>query len=317
MSMENLGAIHPKVKNALQELQGLTVDLVAGAALGINAAVVGIKPEDTILSALNNNAGTISAVVPSTLTIADGFARGSAVFLTVIATDEITVNALSYVGVAGAKASTAEFSVDTSDEAAVIDLADSINTRDGANVTAVANGDTLEITAVVEGTAGNAITFVSADSTITETGAGTLINATGVKATGTITAATVVAGDTVTLDGNTYTAVLAADQNTNSEFTFAVLGTDTLTAADLVRAINLRESRPGGGGNLTADNASAVVTVTATNFGTDANLIDLASSDGATLAVSAATLTGGLIVGGFIRGAAAFDQLMLTWFNKR
>ena len=121
MSLQLLRGMHPPVKDAVRELQGIRVDLVSGAAADINASVGEIKPEDTLVSAINNNGGTLTVVDPATLTIADGFARGSALFNTVVNTDEITVNALSYVGVSGVKANNTEWSVDTSDAAAETD----------------------------------------------------------------------------------------------------------------------------------------------------------------------------------------------------
>lgn len=314
--LEKLNAMHPSVKNAMREMQGLRVNLVASVAPDTNTAVAEIKGEDSLVSAINNVAGVLTVVDVSTLTIADGFAHGSAVFTAVIATDEITINGNSYVGVAGAKANNTQFSVDTSDTAAVADLVASINSRDGANVTAVANGTTLEITAVAEGaTIGNAITFVSIDTTIVETGAGTLINGTGVKANGTLTVSGPSAGVTVTVDGKVYTLVTVANSQTAKVGEFAIGGTDTLTAANLVSAINAREGRPDGGGNVVATNVAGVVTVTAVFFGTGSNSVTLVGATGIT--ASNATLTGGLIVGGFIRNAAAFNQLILTWFNKR
>lgn len=316
MSLEKLNAMHPSVKNAMREMQGLRVSLVAGASAGINAAVAEIKGEDTLITAFNHDGSqVITDRAVSTLTIADAFARGSAVFATVIATDILIVNALTYTGVAGAKSDNTEFSVDTSDEAAVIDLADSINTRDGANVVAVANGDTIEITAVLEGTGGNALTFSSPDTTITETGAGTLINGTGVKANGTLTISGPSAGETVVVDGKTYTLVAAVDAQTGRFTEFAIGGTDTLTAVNLRDAINSRVSRPDGGDNIVATNVGAVVTVTSSRFGLGGNSVGLVGDSG--ISASGATLTGGLIVGGFVRAATAFDQFTLTWFNKR
>lgn len=315
MSFEKLNGIHPNPKDAIRELQGLRVDLVAGASADINAAVAEIKIEDNIVSAINNNGGTLTVVDPATLIIADGFARGSAVFLNVIATNEITINGLSYVGVAGVKADNTEFSVDTSDADAVIDIADSINTRDGANVSAVANGTTLEITAVAEGVSGNSITFVSGDTTITETGSGTLINGTGVKASQTLTLSSAVAGDSVEVDGLLYTAV-AAGKGTTAKFNeFEIGGSDTDSAANLVTSINGREGRPDGGGDVIASNIGAVVTVTAVFFGTVANSITMVGS--ANITAGGATLANGVGTGGAIRAASSFDQLMLTWFNKR
>lgn len=315
MSFENKRGMHPSVKKAITELQGLRNDLVAGASADINAAVAEIKTEDTLVSAINNNAGTLTVVDIATITIADGFARGSAIFSSVIATDVLIVNSLTYTAVNGVKNDNTEFSADGSDDLSVTDLVDSITSRDGANVTAIANGDTIEITAVVEGASGNSLTFSSPDSTITETGSGTLINGTGVKATQTLTLSGAVAGDSAEVDGSLYTAVAAGTGTTAKSDEFEIGGSDTISAENLVAVINLRENRPDGGGNIVASNVAGVVTITAVFFGTVANSVTIVGSSNIT--AGGATLSGGVATGGQVRASSAFDQLMLMWFNKR
>ena len=313
MSFQNKRGMHPPVKKAITELQGLRYHLVAGASADINATVPEIKEEDTLVAAFNNNSGTLTTVDIANITIADGFARGSAVFLNVIATDLLIVNGLTYTGVDGAKNDNTEWIADSTDEAAVIDIADSINDRDGDNVIATAEGTTVSIRAVAEGTVGNAITFSSPDTTITETGGGTLINGTGVKASQTLTLSSAVAGDSVEVDGLLYTAV---DSPTTGKFDeFGIGGSDTLTAVNLIASINGRENRPDGGGNVVASNVGAVVTITAIFFGTGAN--DITTVGSANITAGGATLAGGVGTGGAIRNSSSFDQLMLLWFNKR
>lgn len=315
MSFETKRGMHPSVKKAITELQGLRSDLVAGAAADINAAVAEIKTEDTLVSAINNNAGTLTVVDIADITIADGFARGSAIFSSVIATDVLIVNGLTYTAVNGVKANDTEFSADGSDDLSVTDLVDSITTRDPVDVVAIANADTIEITAVVEGTAGNSITFSSPDSTITETGSGTLINGTGVKASQTLTLSGAVAGDSVEVDGSLYTAVAAGTGTTAKQDEFEIGGNDTISAENLVAVINLRENRPDGGGNVVASNSAGVVTITAVFFGTVANSVTIIGSSNIT--AGGATLSGGVATGGQVRASSSFDQLILMWFNKR
>ena len=108
-------------------------------------------------------------------------------------------------------------------------------------------------------------------------------------ATGTVTAATVLANDTVTINGLVYTAVAGVKAD-NTEF--SIDGTDTVDAADLADSIQ-NDTRSGTIGDLSATSAAAVVTVTSDLEGTAGNAVTLVSS-GATLAVSGAgTLTGG------------------------
>lgn len=81
--------------------------------------------------------------------------------------DTVTVNGLVYTAVAGAKSDDTEFSIDTSDDAAATDLADSIDddTREGTlnDLTATAATDTVTAITTIGGTVGNATTLASSD----------------------------------------------------------------------------------------------------------------------------------------------------------
>lgn len=122
------------------------------------------------------------------------------------------------------------------------------------------------------------------------TGATTIsVRNTGVKASATVTCATTIANDTVTINGVVFTAV-AGVAGANQ---YSIDGaTNTLDAAALAAAINASVSA-GIVGIVTATSNAAVVTVSAAVPGKIGNAITLASSDGATLAVSAARLAGG------------------------
>lgn len=112
-----------------------------------------------------------------------------------------------------------------------------------------------------------------------------------IAASGTVTAATAIAGNTVTVNGLVYTAVAGAKAN-NTEFSIDT--GDDETAADLADSIQ-NDTRTGitvPSVDLLAAAVGAVVTITADTAGVIGNSIDLASS-GATLAVSAAALAGG------------------------
>ncbi|MCK5616175.1 hypothetical protein KAR91_80670, partial [Candidatus Pacearchaeota archaeon] len=110
-------------------------------------------------------------------------------------------------------------------------------------------------------------------------------------ADGTITCATVVAGDTVTFNGLVYTA-RSGPVASNSSFDISV--DDDVAAESLAQAIT-NDTRVGTSALVvTAAAASDVVTITASARGAGSNALTLASSDGGTLAVSAATLTGGV-----------------------
>lgn len=111
-----------------------------------------------------------------------------------------------------------------------------------------------------------------------------------VAATGTVTLASVLAADIVTINGLVYTAVAGAKSD-NTEF--SIDGSDTVDAADLVDSIT-NDNRQGTLADITAANAAGVVTFTSTAIGTKGNAVTLVSSDGTRLAVSGATLAGGV-----------------------
>ncbi len=111
-----------------------------------------------------------------------------------------------------------------------------------------------------------------------------------VAAFGTVTLATALAADTVTINGIPYTAVAGAKAN-NTEF--SIDGTDTVDAADLVDSIT-NDTRQGTLADVTAANALGVVTLTSTAPGTRGNAVTLVSSNGSRLAVSGATFAGGV-----------------------
>lgn len=117
----------------------------------------------------------------------------------------------------------------------------------------------------------------------------------GVAATGTVTCAAVAIGDTVTIDGTVFTAIAGARTPGANDFDQSG-GTDILVATDLVAAINDAANWVGDAPVVASNvgGTSAVVTLTAADVGTAGNAITLVSSSGVTLAVSGATLAGGL-----------------------
>jgi phage tail sheath gpL-like len=110
-----------------------------------------------------------------------------------------------------------------------------------------------------------------------------------VKASGTVTCAAVQADDTVTINGQTFTA--KASGATGDQWNITALD-NTATAAALAAAINA-STTAGVTGIVTATSALGVVTISAIQSGKVGNAISLASSDGTRLAVSAAKLASG------------------------
>ena len=103
-----------------------------------------------------------------------------------------------------------------------------------------------------------------------------------VQAAGTVTLATVLVADTVTVGNVVFTAV--ASGATGAQFNQG--GTDTADAESLVSAINAHATVSK---YVTASNVAGVVTLTAKVYGTIGNALALASSNGTRLAVTAFT----------------------------
>lgn len=107
-----------------------------------------------------------------------------------------------------------------------------------------------------------------------------------IKASGTVTLASVLAADTVTVAGTVFTAV----SGTPTGAQFDISGSDTADAVSLVAAINAHATVSK---YVVASSALGVVTLTAVVAGNLGNLVTLASSNGTRLAVSGAVLSGG------------------------
>ncbi len=169
----------------LKELQGLSVDLLAGQTTPNKHALAAIRSEDTIIKALNNAAGTLTDITVN-VSIIDTRASGTITLATAVAGNTVTVNGLTYTGVVGVPANYTQFSVDTSNTAAAASLAAAINARESNLDYAVIASAALAVVtlvAVADGVAGNAITLTKVGTPITVSGA-TLANGT---ATGGIT----------------------------------------------------------------------------------------------------------------------------------
>jgi hypothetical protein len=183
--------------NALTELQGLTMSLLAGANANTKINLAAIRPEDTLVGALNNNAGTITDIL-STITIEDCKASGTLTGTSVIATDAVNVNGKTYTFQAADPTALGQVKVGGTDTASMANLAAAINAYEtdyartnglGVKpaVVATAASNVVTVKAVEEGTGGNAIVLTSADGTIVASGSGTLAGGTatgGIKSSG-------------------------------------------------------------------------------------------------------------------------------------
>ena len=134
------------------------------------------------------------------------------------------------------------------------------------------------------------------------------------RAKGTLTLASVVAGDTALVNGKTYTAVAASSNFANSgaklPLTFQVGATDTITAANLAAAINAYSTV------VTVSSAAAVVTVRAIALGTAGNSVALGTTTHFT--PSASMLAGGTATNAMVLATtnSTGNKLVVSWAKK-
>jgi len=134
-------------------------------------------------------------------------------------------------------------------------------------------------------------------------------------ATGTVTASSVVACDTVTVNGLTYTAVCGAKGNNTQ---FSICGADSCVATDLAASITNDTRCPVtvSSVDVTATSCGSTVTITTDTRGTIGNDVDLSSNSQVRLAVSSSKLSGG--TGNFIFSihAVAADIHLVPYINR-
>lgn len=186
------------------------------------------------------------------------------------------------------------------DDQVAVDLARAINASTTTLASAYVRAQrtasaVVTVYSLIAGTRGNGITLVTTGGTITASAArlagGAIGDSEGVQASCTLTLASVLTTQTVTINGVVYTA----NTNTQANDQFDISGNDTADAAALALAIN--NSTTAGSQEIIATSAAAVVTVKARRGGIAGNLI--------TVAVSNATVTiGGAAVSGRLGGGA-------------
>lgn len=160
----------------IKELQGFNVELLAGAGADTKIDVAAIRSEDTIIKALNNNAGAITDIT-GTLSIETLIASGTLTGTTVVADDTVVVNGMTYTFQAGVAAGYGQVQVGGSDDDSMANLADAINAyegslaKDGDEVSANAVTTVVTVSAAVAGAAGNAFDISSGQGSIVASGA--------------------------------------------------------------------------------------------------------------------------------------------------
>lgn len=198
--------------NALIELQGLNVSVVAGAAAGTGMDLAAIRTEDTILCAAVTTDAAAAAVVDdkANITIQPTVAAGSiSITGDPVAGETVTVNDVVYTWRAAPTLKNEAKITAGNVTAMATSLAAAINAYEGRyesqlngdswhtpEVTATSAVGVVTVRAVVDGAAGNAITFTEASTNVAVTGAGTL---TGGTATGSLKSTTDLTGKTLTV----------------------------------------------------------------------------------------------------------------------
>jgi len=172
------GAGQGSAARMLRELQGLRVSIVAGGSANTKLALSTIRDTDTIISALNNNAGTITDVT-GTISIDALRAVGTVTVATAAANDTVTVAGSVYILVpAIEKVEQFDYTkvkVGATAAETAANLAAAINKREGnrsaSQVIATAASNVVTVRAVAEGTSGNSITLAEVGSSFTVSGA--------------------------------------------------------------------------------------------------------------------------------------------------
>lgn len=173
------GAAPGSAAAMLKELQGLNIALVAGASAGTKLDVAAIRTEDTIIAAMveDTTSGVTSGDDKANITIQSVKASGT---ITIsgglpVANETVTVNGVVYTFKAAANVTlNTHVAIGADEDETGENLAAKINLVEGlgvAAVTAANNAGVVTVTAVADGTGGNAITLVEAATNVAVSGA--------------------------------------------------------------------------------------------------------------------------------------------------
>lgn len=164
---------------ALNELQSLRQDVIAGAGVDVKLDVPSIRMIDTIVSAIVYQATGLPVDDLVNIVIAALYATGTLTATTIVADDTVTVNGNVYTFKV-APVSLGDVALGVDDDEAMLNLAAAINAVESAYknglgesavVDAVAIANVVTLRAVEEGSGGNTIDTVSGQGTIVASGA--------------------------------------------------------------------------------------------------------------------------------------------------
>ena len=247
---------------------------------GTSALVVTASPSSAVVTITASIRGTGGNAL--TLVSSDGgtlAVSGAGTLTGGVAGHTVTINELPYLAVVGAKDNNQQFSVDTSNDVATLDLQDSVDndTREGTlgTLSTGVSTNTLTLTSDQLGTAGNAVKLAQTGGTIGISGA---------TFSGGVTA------DVIVANGLTYTFVVGAAANFTE---ISVLTGNNERAISFAAAIT-GDTREGTSGDLSASPSTDTVTLTTSLEGTPGNAITLTSTGGARVVLGGATFSGGV-----------------------
>lgn len=316
------------LKNAITELQGLTMSVFAGAAAGTAMAVAALRLEDTLIGALiTTDAGGAAANDVGNMTIQDTRAFGT---LTIsgnpVEGETFVVGDSTYTFKAVPSALTDVKITAGNNTAMATAAAAAINANEARltasgyrtpTVSATSVAGVVTISSVVDGL-GNGVVLTGTAVVLAATGTGT--------ASATLTPVTVVADNTCVINGVTFTAK-AAPVGMQQFYTKAAVpaqvggggaGTDLATGQYLAKVINAYEDQYGTLDVVASAHAVTGVVTLVPRKPKAGNIIPLTEAATNVAVTGAGTLTSGTNTGGVKSTTNLTGKTVtLLWFNKR
>lgn len=317
------GLTDGSLANAIKELQGLSVTVVAGASAGTAMAVPALRKEDTLLAALVSvDAGGAMANDVANLTVQATAAFGTITISGNPADAEVfTVNGKVYT-FKTTPADAAHVKITLGDVTAMATAAAAaINAYEPRNLTAVGNtgknlaavvatssAGVVTVTSVVDGL-GNGVVLTGTATVLAATGSGT--------ASATLTPVTVVADNTCVISGVTFTAKVAPAGELQFP-TKATAVTDLATGIALAKLINDYEAAHYTLDVVATAHATTGVVTLVPRTPNAGNIITLTKTATNVAVTGSGTLTGGTNTGG-VKSTTDLTAKTLTliWFNKK
>lgn len=312
----NPAELHKIVK----ELQGLRSTLVDGAAAGTKMNIAAMRDEDTILSAvILADTWAIPTDDTANITIQPTKASGT---ITVsgnpVDGETVTVNGTVYTWKNTPTARTHVKITAGNNTAMATAMRDAINNYENRVETRL-HGDSARVGGVVATSSAGVVTVTSvADGAgsgpvVTSSSGTTLAVVSTDPGAVTVTCATAVNNDTVTVAGVTFTIKTTV---TDTDLHIAVKGTNTLQAAEIAKVVNAYEQKYGTLAAV-ATSAAAVATFSS-RYGRTGNSIQLTEAATNVAVSGSGYLTGGTNTGG-IKSTTnlATASLLVTWFDKQ